>query len=239
MAAVRRPVELLDSSERFSGQFEQVVGPQDVERVVRCDGTVHESCDIAAGDFGHPMVPVAVHQVLCCIGLGLVKRRVGICRLHHGGILDGGSVYYLLAVRRDFEFPDAGGYIAEFHLLSELACLEGCLKKLASLEEVDILSVLAPAGAGYALLFVGEPDFARTVRIAGVNVPQGVVLFDVLVAYSIEDFAPVGRKLRVGQASECKEYLRSHDSVVYLYFRNGRLFRRVSGAGCCNHHCKD
>ena len=185
------------------------------------------------------MVPVAVHQVLCCIGLGLVEGGIRVGRLYHGRVLDRGRVDYLLAVRRDFELSDAGRYVAEFHLLSELASLERRLVKLASLEEVDILSVLAPTGAGHALLFVGEPDFARTVRIADVNVPQGVVLFDVLVADSVEDLASVGRKLRVGQASECKEYLRSHDSVVYLYFRNGRLFGRTAGAGCCNHHCKD
>ena len=102
-----------------------------------------------------------------------------------------------------------------------------------------MLSILAPAGAVYAFLFVGQLDFAGTIGIADVNVPQGVVFLDILVTDTVKNRAPVRGELGIGETPESEEHFRRHHSVVYLYLRNGRFFRGSSGAGCCNHHCKD
>ena len=87
--AVGSPIQLLYAAERLGGELEAVVASEYVEGIVRSNLSVNQRSHIAAGDFGYPMVPVAVHKVLGSIGLGFVERRIGIGGLDHCRVLDG------------------------------------------------------------------------------------------------------------------------------------------------------
>ena len=200
--AVGSPIQLLYAAERLGGELEAVVGPENVEGIVGSNLAVDQRSHIAAGDFGHPMVPVAVHKVLGSIGLSLVERRIGIGGLDHCRVLDGRGVDYLLSVGRYLELADSCGNIAELDLLPELAGLEGGFVELPALHEIDGIAIVAPAGAVHAFLLEADLLLSATVGLADIDVPEGIVFFDVLVIDSVEYLAPIRRELGVGNAAE-------------------------------------
>ena len=207
--AVGSPAELLDAPERFGGKFEELVGAEDVGGLFRSD-VVAQLSHVGAGDFGHPVVPVAVHEVFGGVGLSLVETRVGR-GLHRG--MNGGDVHYLLAVRGDGEFAHPCGDVADFHLLAQLAAAEGSLPDLAALDEEDGLSVRHPAGAVHALRVAGELHLAASVEIAQVEVPAAFVVGYALVAYAVEHLGAVGGELGIAQAPEREHHLGGHDTI--------------------------
>ena len=53
------------------------------------------------------MVPMAIHQVLCGISVGLVKLRVGVDWLYELAVLDGADVDYLGLIRGELELGNS------------------------------------------------------------------------------------------------------------------------------------
>ena len=216
--AVGCPVELLDAAEGFGGQFEEFLGAENVDALFRGDDAVNQGGDVAARHLGDPVIPVAVHEVFRAVGLGLVECRIGVGRLHEGGVLNGARIDDLRLVRGNLELSHSGWDVAEFHLLTELVALDGSLPELASLNEENVASVLAPAGARDALCEARELDCARAVGIADPEVAVGTVFRDALIGDAVEDAAAVGGELRVAEATQCEQHFGGHYPVCYLHF---------------------
>ena len=216
MPAVRRPVQLLGAAERLRGQLVEIVGAQDVDGTFRRNRPVDQGGDIGPGDIRHPVVPVAVHQVLRRVGLGLVESRVAVRRGLEGGVLDAAHVQDLLLIRGDLVVADPVGDVAELDLLAEFAALERGLPELPALQEIDALAVGRPARGADALGVARQLDLAGTVRIAEEQVAAAAVLRYGGIGYAVEDLAAVGGELGVGQAAERKERLGRHHAVCDL-----------------------
>ena len=123
VTVVRRPVELLDAAERLCREFEQFFSQQ-VEGTVGCNDTIYQCGDISPWDFGHPVVPVPVHQVFRGISLCLVEGGIRVGRLDQCRVLDGRGIEDLLSVRGEFKLADAIRDIAQFHLFAKFRALQ-------------------------------------------------------------------------------------------------------------------
>ena len=214
MPAVGRPVQLLHAAERLGGQLEKLFRAEDVHGIFRGNQPVHQGCDIAAGYLGHPVVPVAVHQVFCGVGVGLVEGGIEIGRGLQGGVLDAAHIQDLLLVRGDLEVADPGGDIAEFHALTEFVALQGRFPELAALQEINASAVGGPASAADALRVVRELDFIGAVGVAEEEVAAAAVVRDGGVGHAVENLASVGGELGIGQAAEGEERLGRHHAVL-------------------------
>ena len=100
---------------------------------------------------------MAVHQVLGGIGLGLVQRGIAVDRGLYG-TMDSADIQDVVLAGGKLEFADAGGYVADLHLLAELVALQGGFPDLSALDEVNLLAVERPTGIGDALGVTGELD---------------------------------------------------------------------------------
>ena len=213
VAVVGRPVQLLHAAERLGGQLEELVRAEDVDGVVRGDLAVAERGDVAARHVGHPMVPVAVHQVLGGVGLRLVQRGIAVLGGLQGRVLDGAHVDDLLLVGGELEVADSVGDVAELDALAELVALERGLPELAALQEEDALAVGGPAGAADALGEAGELDLAGAVCVAEEQVAAAAVGRDIGIGYAVQDSGAVGGQLGIGQAAEREQRLGRHHAV--------------------------
>ena len=175
--AVRRPVQLLGSAERFSGKFVEVVVPENVYRILCSNLVAVQRGDIASGNLRYPMIPVAVHEILCGIGLCLVKHGIGVGWLHKSRILYGGSVDDLRFIGRYLEFADSRRDIAQEDLFSEFVTLERRFPQLSALYEIDAPAVFAPAGVAHAFCIARELYLAGAVPVTKPEVAVGCVLF--------------------------------------------------------------
>ena len=213
VASVRTPVQLLGAAERFGREFEQFLGAEDVRGVLRGDLAVAEGGHVGAGNVGHPVVPVAVHQVFGGVGLRLVQVLELVRRLLQGRILDAAHIQDLVLVRRELVVGNAVRNVTQLHLLAEFVPLEGGLPELPALQEEDALAVGGPAGGADALGEAGQLDLAAAVRIAEEQVAATLVVGYGGVGNAVQDPAPVGRELGVGQAAEREERLGRHHAV--------------------------
>ena len=237
VTAVRRPVELLDTAEGLCRELIKLFA-QEIQGALGCDGPVHEGGEVGARDFGHPVVPVAVHQVFRGVGLGLVECRIGVGGLDQRGILDGGGIEDLLPVRGDLEFADAGGYLTEFHFLAQFRAQEGRLPELAALDEVDFAAVLGPAGVADALGIAGQLDAAAAVGVTEEKVAATAVVRDGVVTDAVEDLASVRRQLGIRKPAQGKQGFRGHYSVGDLDIGRPDVAAFVRFGIATDHHSK-
>ena len=135
IAAVRAPAEVLDAAVRAVRELELHVGTaQDVQSFG--NHAVRERSDEGMADVLHPVVPVAVHQVLGRIGIGLVQERVRVHGAFHVAV-DRAHEHELSAVRGKGEFIDPLGNVRNLGPRPQLAGLVSGLPDLASLDEID------------------------------------------------------------------------------------------------------
>ncbi len=211
VTAVRAPGEILDAAVRGVREVERDVGPaQDVQAFG--DDAVRERGDEGMVQVGGPVVPVAVHQVLGGIGVGLVQRRIGI-RGTPDGARDGAHEHELGAVRGEGELIDTARDVSDLGALAELPGLVGGLPDLAALEEIDGVAFRGPAGVRKALSVHRKLRGIAAAHGDGEEVTDAAVVRDAGVTHPVKDGLSVGGKLGVAEASQGKEDLRGHPAV--------------------------
>ena len=213
VAAVRAPAEVLDAAEGAVRELVQHIRTaQDVQAFL--DYTVAERGDEGMVDVFHPVVPMAVHQVLGRVRIGLGKQRVGV----HGA-LDGAvhraHVHDLAGVRGKGELVDPPLDVRHLDALAQLAGLVGRLPHLAALEEENPAAVRRPAGVRDALAVHGELRRRTAFGREGEEVADAAVFGDRGVADPVQDGLSVRGKLRIGEASEGQEDFRVMGSCLH------------------------
>ena len=133
VSAVRAPAKVCDVREGTVGQLKELI-PKDVHAL--CDNAVAESSYKAVGNLRAPVVPVAVHEVLRGIGLGLVQRRIRV-RRHLNVAVHALHKYHLALVRREEVIVYSARDIGLEAPLAKLSVLVCSLVELAALQEED------------------------------------------------------------------------------------------------------
>ena len=211
-AAVRAPGELFGAAERLGGELVRFVAQQ-VEGVVGGDHRASERCHVGARSLRHPVVPVAVHQVLGGIGFSLVESRIAVDRGLESAVYRA-DVQDIALVRREFELADAGGDVAYLDLLAELRPLERGLPDLSALQEVDLLAVEGPSGIGHALGVARQLHLVGAVDVAQEEIAAAAVVRYRGIAYAVEHLGSVRGDLRVREPSQGQQDLGTHPAVL-------------------------
>ena len=216
--SVGTPGQLLGPSVRLEGQLVSGgVFPEDVRGSFRSDLFI-EAGNEGLGEFGYPMVPMPVHEVLGDIGLRQVHGHVHILGTCDFRIGDCADIKQLVPCRSDCETADSGADVTDagFSVHVQDPVSKGSLPYLASLDEKDFLPVFGPSGVGNAFPFLGQLDLVASVRVGDEEVAACTVAGQGGVADAVEDLRAVGGELGVGQPSEVEHDSRGHLPVGHL-----------------------
>ena len=214
VAAVRAPAKVCYVREGAVGQLElDVLSSQDVHSFLH--HAITQRSYIGVRDFRHPVVPVAVHQVLGGVGLGLVQQGIRV-RGHFHGTVYIGYIHHLGAVRGQLVIVYSAGDIGHQFPLSQLVVGKRGLEELAALQEEDGFSVGAPAGRCNALAVQGERGGLSAFHRQHIEVADAAVFRHIRVAHPIEDGFLVRGKLGIAQAAQRQEHFGGHPSIGNL-----------------------
>ena len=211
--AVGSPVELLYAAERLSGELVEIVCAEYVGGIALAYQSLPERSHIASRDARHPVVPVAVHEVLGSIGRGLVEGGVAVRGSLHRRVPYGAGVYQRRFVGGELELSYSGLYFAELLLLAETSVPVRRRPYLAVLDEVYLLPVVRPACVAYAFGVARQLGLAAAVGVADEEVAAAGVLLDRGIGHPVEDLGTVGGELGVGEPAHSEQRLGSHHPV--------------------------
>ena len=161
-----------------------------------------------------PRVPMAVHEIVVDVGLGLVEVLIEVA-IHALFDLGGDDEQDLIA---RWGIEEAFDRLLDVGHLFLGATVRGDVPEFALTQVGDSLAVGLPSHSTLAGGGAGELLLVRAVRVHDVEIGVASVFGDAVVGHRVGDLLAVGRYADVAYATESPEHLGGHLSVLDLHF---------------------